>query len=107
MNAPESKGYWVYIAELENGQFYVGITDDIARRTTEHSQGKPSTRTTHLSRLVRVLYKEWHPERPAAHQRERQIKGWSRAKKLALVSGDHETLKSLSKSRSRRSNGSP
>jgi predicted GIY-YIG superfamily endonuclease len=54
MTAPESKGYWVYIAELKNGQLYVGMTDDLSRRTGEHLQGKPSTRTTYRSPLVHL-----------------------------------------------------
>ena len=102
MTAPESKGYWVYIGQLESGSLYVGHTCDLARRTDEHIHGKPGTRTTHISRLLGILYKEWHPDRPSALKRERQIKGWTRAKKLALARGDFEALKKLSKSRSRR-----
>ncbi len=75
MTEQESKGYRVYLAELKNGQLYVGMTDDLSRRTGEHLQGKPSTRTTYRSPLVQLLYKKWHPDRPSAHRRERQIKG--------------------------------
>lgn len=104
MTAPESKGYWVYIGELVNGRLYVGITDNLIRRTAEHLQRKSSTRTTHISSLGRILYKERHPDRPSAHKRERQIKGWAKAKKSALSAGDIEALTRLSRSRSRRSN---
>ena len=102
MTAPESKGYWVYIAELENGQLYIGLTADIKRRTVEHQQGKPGTRTTFISRAIGIIHKEWFPDAPSARKREKQIKGWTRAKKLALANGDFQTLKALSKSRSRR-----
>ena len=101
MSSSRSKGFWVYIARLKNGQLYVGITDDINRRTAEHVAGKPSTRTTFLSRLEELLYKEFHPDRPSALARERQLKGWTRAKKLALVGGDIATLKQLAKRRSK------
>jgi len=92
----------VYIAQLKNGMLYVGMTDDMVRPVAEHTQGRSGTRTTLLSPLENVLYKEAHPDRESAMKRERQIKRWTRAKKLARARGDIAVLKELSKSRSRR-----
>ncbi len=51
MTAPVSKGYWVYIAELESGALYVGLTCDLIRRTDEHLHGKGGGGTSRISRL--------------------------------------------------------
>lgn len=53
-----------------------------------------------MVRSVELLYSEPHADRPTATKRERQLKGWSRAKKLALIAGDFGHLKQLARSRS-------
>ena len=110
MTVPESKGYnptmtpvegkgcWVYIAELGEGRLYVGITNDPERRAIEHRLGK-SIRTTRIFGFRQVLYTECHPTLQSARKREQQIKGWTRAKKLALASGNLRDLKALFKSK--------
>lgn len=86
--------YCVYILRLRNGQFYVGSTDDLQRRLGEHLAGHGS-RTTALWGPPQLLYSEPHPDHCSALQREHQLKGWSHAKKLALVRGELEHLKQL------------
>ena len=98
-SASESKGYYVYIAELADGRLYVGMTNDLQRRISEHTSGKEGTRTTRVFGFKGILYSEFFEEKDAAETRERQLKHWSRTKKLALASGDMEELKSLSKRR--------
>jgi predicted GIY-YIG superfamily endonuclease len=84
--------FHVYILRLRDGQLYVGSTEDLARRLVEHRAGTAS-RTTALLGPVEHIYSEPHPDRSSAIRRERQIKGWSRAKKLALIKGDLAELK--------------
>ena len=94
----ESKGYWVYIAELDDGRLYVGITNNPDRRVIEHQLGT-STRTTRIFGFKKLLYLESQPGLASARKREQQLKGWTRAKKLALAAGDLGALKRLARSR--------
>jgi putative endonuclease len=82
---------------MSNGRLYVGMTNDIKRRQTEHGV-KPSTRTTKTFGAEAIIYVEEFPDRISAHKRELQLKGWSRAKKLALAEGRFNELRRLSKS---------
>lgn len=97
MSATESKGYSVYIAELKNGRLYVGITDNVGRRSAEHAAGKPSTRSSRVFGFRRIIYSEIHPDRASALKRERQLKRWNHAKKRALASGNMLHLKQLAR----------
>jgi putative endonuclease len=93
-----SKGYYTYIAQLKNGHLYVGVTDSLKRRSTEHAGGKPSTRTSRVFGFRRIIYSEPYPDRTSALKRERQIKRWTHAKKKALASGNVQLLKQLARS---------
>jgi putative endonuclease len=77
--------FFVYIlASRRNGTLYVGMTDDLARRTWEHRNNV----VPGFSRKYRVKSLVWyevHDTREAAFQRERQIKKWNRAWKLELI----------------------
>src|SRR5580693_7832329 len=90
----ETMPFHVYILRLSNDQLYVGSMGDLARRVFEHQAGT-ACRTTALLRPVELLYSEPNQDRLSAVRRERQIKGWSRAKKLALIKGDVSELKRL------------
>ena len=102
MGASESKGYSVYIAELKNGQLYVGITDNLDRRSAEHAAGKPGTRTSRVFGFRRIIYSEIHQDGASALKRERQLKRWNHAKKRALASGNMLHLKHLARRRQSR-----
>ena|SRR5688572_14350639 len=86
---------WVYIAELGDGRLYVGVTNNPERGILEHQSGE-SIRTTRVFGFKTLLYLESHPNLASARKREQQLKGWTRAKKLALARGDMEALKRLS-----------
>jgi len=88
--------YYVYILRMVDSRLYVGMTNDLNRRESEHG-AKPSTRTTHIFGAGQLLYSETFPNRERARKRERQIKKWSQAKKEALIRGDFSLLKNLSK----------
>jgi predicted GIY-YIG superfamily endonuclease len=90
--------YHVYILRFPNDQRYIGSTGDLARRLAEHEAGS-ACRTTALYGSPKLLYSEPHPDRLSALKRERQIKGWSRGKKVALSQGNLAELKRLAQSK--------
>jgi putative endonuclease len=90
----ESNQWYVYILKCENGDLYTGITDNLQRRFEEHSSGKGGHFTKSFV-AEEVLFSEQQPDKSYALKREAQIKGWTRKKKLALISGDKELLKKL------------
>jgi putative endonuclease len=76
--------WYVYIVQCEDSSFYTGTTDDPERRFKEHST-KRGGRYTKLHRGVELLYTEAFPTKREALDRERQIKGWRREKKINLI----------------------
>lgn len=77
--------YFVYLLECADRSIYTGITTDVARRLKEHTEGIGS-RYTRARKAKRILYSEQCKNRSSALTREAEIKRWSRAKKLALIS---------------------
>lgn len=89
---------WFYILRLESGSLYVDSTTDLEKRYEAHcSQG--ACRTTTLDPPRALFYSEEFLTFSEARQWESQVKGWSRAKKEALVSNDFATLQNLAKSK--------
>ena len=89
--------FWVYILQSADGTYYVGQTSDLRERLRKHDLGLGS-KHTHDHVAPRLVYAESLNGLTAAVQRERQIKGWSRAKKAALIHGDGAVLRQLSRS---------
>ncbi len=87
--------WYLYILKCMNGSLYTGITDNFERRLKEHLSGKGGHYTRN-SRPTDVIYKEEFIDRVQAQKREQQIKRWSKVKKLALISGNLESLRKLS-----------
>jgi putative endonuclease len=88
--------FWAYMLHCADRSFYVGHTDDIEHRMAQHRHGEIKGYT--CTRLPGTLV--WSQEftsRYEALQAERQIKGWSRAKKLALIRGDWPLVSALAK----------
>jgi putative endonuclease len=75
---------WVYILASRSGVLYVGMTNDLKRRIWQHKQKEfPGfTATYNVDRLV--FYKEF-PAPAQAIINEKRVKGWTRAKKIALI----------------------
>ena len=89
------KGY-VYILECSDGTYYTGSTKDIINRLKLHKRGQGSNHTK--KRLpVSLIYLEEFTRIDQAFYREKQIQGWSRKKKEALIAGDYNQLPELSK----------
>jgi len=75
---------YVYIVECSDGTFYTGWTRRVRARLRAHNAGR-GARYTRGRRPVRLRYWEQHPSRAAAMRRERAIKRFPRARKLALI----------------------
>ena len=82
----EEAFWYVYILQCENDSFYVGISTNVHQRFLMHQSERGAVFTRKFS-PVSILWQEKHNSRASAHRRERQIKGWSRVKKKALISG--------------------
>lgn len=78
------KAGYVYILSSQSRRLYIGVTSDLEGRVWEHKQGviEGFTKKYKINQLV---YVEDYPDMVSAIAREKQLKGWSRAKKVALV----------------------
>src|SRR3984957_7032941 len=94
------KYYYVYILLCADGSYYTGITNNVDRRVEEHNMGANTSSYTFLRRPVVLKYSECYQFVNDAIGREKQIKGWSRKKKEALINGNIGELTRLSKKRS-------
>lgn len=89
---------WIYILECNDGSYYMGSTIDLQRRLAQHDGGTGANYTRDR-RPVRVVYAEESESVEAAFRREKQVQGWSRAKKLALIESRWNELPTLSERR--------
>jgi len=90
--------YYLYIIICDKAFFYTGITQELGKRVKEHKSGfSPYTKRY---KSVELVYSEILNTRLKAEKREKQIKGWSREKKKALIEGNVNQLQKLSKSKS-------
>jgi putative endonuclease len=87
---------YVYILECSNGSYYIGSTYDLDLRLAQHEIGEGSNHTKKYL-PVKLVYYEEHSCIDEAFYREKQIQGWSRRKKLALINSDNYKLPELSK----------
>jgi putative endonuclease len=93
-------GAFVYMLRCSDDSFYIGSAtgDDLTRRIAEH-QTRAYPGYTYTRRPVRLVWSEHFDRITDAIAVERQIKGWSRAKKEALIKGDWAAIQQLSKRR--------
>jgi putative endonuclease len=77
------KDYYVYIATNRSRMLYTGVTNNLQRRHGEHFSGM--SRFTAKYRIDRIVYYERFNDVRMAIAREKQIKGWRRSKKIALI----------------------
>ena len=96
------KQSWVYILKCSDGSHYTGSTTNLEQRIHEHNFRKYDNYTS--TRLpVELVYSQQFANINDAIVAERQIKGWSRRKKKALVNGDFDLLHSLAECKNRTS----
>ncbi len=94
--------FYVYILRCVDSTYYVDHTDDLDRRFAQHQSGELGGYTS--KRLpVELVYSSDFPTREEAFGAEQRIKGWSRAKKEALINGDWNALRRLASRRGGRS----
>ena len=88
---------WVYILECSDKSYYVGCTTNLEQRFAEHQEGKYKGYTS--TRLpVKLVWSEEFTDVRYAAELERQLKGWSRKKKVALIQGDFNLIHELAQS---------
>jgi len=75
--------HWLYILSNKKGLTYTGVTYNLRQRLKEHYWRR--TQFTAKYRITKLVYVECHPNKEAAARREKQIKGWRREKKHALI----------------------
>jgi len=90
--------WFVYILECSNKALYVGMTEDVELRFKQHLEVEGKHYTAH-NRPTKILYSEGFKLKSKAESREKQLKRWTKEKKLALVSGNFERLSLLSVSK--------
>lgn len=90
-----TRAYHVYIlTNRYRTVYYIGMTNNLARRLREHRSGRGS-RFTAQYRATDLIYAETYPTPRDAIRREKQLKGWRRAKKLNLIRAVNPDLATL------------
>jgi predicted GIY-YIG superfamily endonuclease len=88
--------FYTYILKCSDSTFYTGHTNNIKLRLLEHNKGQVPGYTMYRRPVILVYLQEFRT-RNDAFQFERQIKNWSRAKKLALIEKNEQVLKALAR----------
>lgn len=92
--------FWMYILECADGSYYAGHTDNLEARLACHQAGELKGHTR-SRRPVKLLFSQVFASRLEALAAERQVKGWSRAKKAALIAGDWPAVQQLARGKNR------
>jgi putative endonuclease len=87
---------WMYILECSDGSYYVGSTWDLEKRVWEHNQGV-GAKYTSRRRPVKLVFAEEFESISEAYQREKQVQGWGRKKREALIEGQIDSLPNLAR----------
>jgi putative endonuclease len=89
------RGY-MYILKCSNGLYYTGSTNNLELRLQQHQNGEGSNFTKNNLSVELVYYEEFD-RIDEAFYREKQVQGWSRKKKEALINSQHQNLPLLSR----------
>ena len=95
---------YTYILKCSDSSYYTGCTKDMERRLWQHRNGQGANHTK-MRLPVNLVYVEHYDSVKEAFTREKQIQGWSRKKKEALINGNMDDLRSLSLSKGRSAQG--
>lgn len=79
------KIFYVYIVQCRDDSFYIGVTSNLTKRLIEHNSGFYPSAYTYKRRPVILKWFEQFTDAAIAFQTEKQLKGWSRRKKIALI----------------------
>ncbi|HFP7876270.1 TPA: GIY-YIG nuclease family protein, partial [Legionella pneumophila] len=80
--------FWVYILQCSDKSYYTGQTDNLEKRLTQHQDKMIPGCYTSTRLPIQLKFSQEFMSREEALNAERQIKGWSRRKKEALINGD-------------------
>ena len=94
--------YYVYILKCADGSYYTGSTNDLSKRIWQHQESVNPATYTFSRRPVELIWSEETVTYHEALTHERQIKGWSRAKKEALIRGNFEGIHEIVKAERKR-----
>jgi putative endonuclease len=89
--------FWTYLLHCADRSFYTGHTDNLQTRIAQHEAGAIPGHTQNR-RPIKLVWSQEFGTRMEALEAERQIKGWSRAKKLALIREDWKLISTLARS---------
>ncbi len=89
--------FFVYILLCSDNSYYIGITNDVLKRFAEHGEGMDPSCYTYKRRPLTLVFQQGFREVTDAIAFEKQIKGWTRKKKEALIQGHFDILPMLSK----------
>ena len=87
--------YFVYIIKCSDNSYYTGVTNDLERRLYEHNHSKDDSACTFDKRPTILMYYEAFHDVNQAIAFEKQIKGWTRKKKEALIDKNWDKIKEL------------
>jgi predicted GIY-YIG superfamily endonuclease len=93
--------FWTYMLQCADGSYYVGHSEDLEYRAGQHHAGTFRDCYTFKRRPLRLVWSQAFPTRIEALEAERQIKGWRRAKKQALIASDWESIGRLARGKNR------
>ena len=91
----DKKKYYIYIMTSRSGNLYTGVTNDLVQRVYQHKKGLIEGFTKKY-KIDRLVYFEETPYVNAALEREHEIKGWVREKKVKLIESENPGWKDLS-----------
>lgn len=88
--------YYVYILKCSDDSYYTGVTNNLNKRINQHNLGVDITSYTYKRRPLQLAYFELFKDIEQAIAFEKQIKGWSRKKKEALIKNNWQRIKEYS-----------
>ena len=86
--------YYVYVMASWKKVLYIGVTNNLTRRVWQHRSGAIEGFTTRYN-ITRLVHIETYPDPTSAIAREKELKGWLRAKKIALIESSNPTWRDL------------
>jgi putative endonuclease len=93
--AGEARRLYVYILACLRRALYIGVTNDILRRLQEHREATPGSHSARY-KTFSLVYLEAGEDPVVAIEREKQLKGWRRSKKVALIEGTNPQWRDIS-----------
>jgi putative endonuclease len=88
--------FFTYLLRCNDGSYYAGHTDNLELRFAQHESGILGGYTA-PRRPLTLVWSDSFPTREDAFAAERKLKGWSRAKKQALIGGDWDLISQLAR----------